>query len=687
MKKTIFIMTALVVVAVAGAGTYLYLQKPKDMLTDVLPQEPLVFVQLSDVEQNLKKLSSMPLWTGIRDLNYDLLQSKNAEQGKPWQVLKLIKDQISAVTNNPVAKKLFGKEIAFAVYPPDKETALDFSDFTRLNPALMEDLLSGLYLVTRVDPDVQFAEFVARFFDQFGDNITRGEVVYKDETIHTVKVNDLGIKFGLVRLKNIMILGLGEKAARASIDVYKNDRPALSGSQQFTRLKKEFLDPAELTGLVHVKAFRGFLAKQMENFSIQNGEDDKQNPSVQWDTVLAQFSGLETFGISSQIEPIPRIDYHVLFNPSELDDEFADIYTCPAQENKSLPFIPKDVLGYQWSNCFHLDYYWQQIQKEMAKSPESTAQIATVEAQTGFSISKDILPAFGDEIGGYIQDIQVGGLFPIPKLLLFIKIQDRSKAERLLARLKEQPFMMLQQENYNGTALEYLSLPLGQDIQPGYCFIGDYLLVATSSSLLKSSVDVSKNSSMSLLANAAFQEVDYGLTDKNRSIQFIMVEAMIEKLKGVVRWGNQWVTAQDQKAQAFITGSSLPLEEVKATIQNKQRELSKINDQIPTLEDEIWSLETQGQDVSAKQAALKVLQEQRAAKELEIADQEERKAELMGIVQEYHEQTPDPSLRQLYLDEVVAPILDSLKAIKASGFRATVDGDILKSSLILKINN
>src|SRR3989338_5701197 len=275
MKKTIIAFAVLAIVALAGAATYLYLNKPKGKLTDILPQEPVIFVQFSDVEQNLKKLSSMPLWTGIRDLDYDLLQSQSAGQGKPWQILKMIKDQVLAVTANPVARRLFGKEVALVVYPPDKDLEVYFSDLKSLNPALIEELLGGLYFVTRVDPDVQFAEFVARFFDQFGENVTRGEVVYKEETIHTIKVNDLGIKFGLVRLKDMMIVGIGEKAARGSIDVFKNDRPALTAGQQFVRLKKELSTNTGLTGLFNIKALGAFLNQQMERQTAQDGEDNQ----------------------------------------------------------------------------------------------------------------------------------------------------------------------------------------------------------------------------------------------------------------------------------------------------------------------------------------------------------------------------------------------------------------------------
>ena len=38
------------------------------------------------------------------------------------------------------------------------------------------------------------------------------------------------------------------------------------------------------------------------------------------------------------------------------------------------------------------------------------------------NIEEDVLPAFGDEMGGYLKDVRVGSLFPVPEFLFFIKI-------------------------------------------------------------------------------------------------------------------------------------------------------------------------------------------------------------------------------------------------------------------------
>ena len=70
-----------------------------------------------------------------------------------------------------------------------------------------------------------------------------------------------------------------------------------------------------------------------------------------------------------------------------------------------------------------------------------------------------------------------------------------------------------------------------------------------------------------------------------------------------------------------------------------------------------------------------------------IIAENERKDGLVDIVGELDSKSPDPEMRQFYLDKIVYPILDSLKSIKSFGLRSTVSDDAFESSLFLKVAN
>jgi len=687
MKKLVIILICITLIIGIGLGV-LKKKEKQFSIESILPQEALVYVQIRDVAKNFQKLELLPFWQSIRDINYELLMEKNAINDQQLVFINLIKKQLSHILSSPLSKRLFGQEVAFAVYSPEMDLNELVREMKILSPKFFEELLSGFYLVTRVDPDVQFAEFISRFFDQFGTNITQNQLEYNGEVVRTVTVSDIGMTFSVVRLRDLLVIGVGKKAARISVDVFKGEKPALAQDPQFEQILSRALDPSHMVGFFNFEPFLKILKSQGAPF-IDSSEMNTADANVkaQWETVLAKMSGIKALGFSTQLSPIMRIDNYFIFDPMELSAEYAPLYTCPSEENKTIRFIPKEVLGYQWSNCFKLDYYWKQINKELEQKGASSSRIDEMETKIGMSIERDILPAFGEEIGGYIQDIQVGGFFPIPKLLLFIEIRNRTKAEQLLEKLKDQPMVNFQEENYQGISLKYLALPLGQDVQPGYAFLENYFLISTSRQLIRDSIDALQNNSLSLLASPDFKEIDFGLTDKNRYVQYLKIGKFVEKVKGVINWSNQWTSARNRKTQAFKAGSEKPLEEVEASIAAKENELMAIRDKVILVEDQIWNMESKGLDIGVQQNELHSLKSQLDAKKEEIVSENERKAGLASIIQEYEESSPEPELRQLYLDEIIYPVLESLKSIKSYGLRSTINDNVFESSIFLNVAN
>src|SRR5208282_3342628 len=129
------------------------------------------------------------------------------------------------------------------------------------------------------------------------------------------------------------------------------------------------------------------------------------------------------------------------------------------------------------------------------------------------NIRNDVLPLLGHEIGGYLTDVDMQGTYPFPRLLIFVKIHDRAKAERLLEKFTQNPITMLQSEQYDHVDIHYITLSLGANMDPGYGFLGDYLLVATSRQLLKQSIDAYNDSMRSIVSDDAVGQ--FGLASKN----------------------------------------------------------------------------------------------------------------------------------------------------------------------------
>lgn len=674
MRKLIIVLACIAMIVGIGFGI-LQNEKTRFSIEHILPQQALVYVQIHDVKENFQKLASMPVWQELNNINFDQFIDKNSSNAQQLALIDLARKQLSDVLSSSLSNRLFGKEVAFAAYSPATDMSVLVREMKTLSPKFFEELLSGFFLVTRVDADVKLAEFTSRFFNQFGDNVFLKQSEYKGEIVQTVTISNLGMEFGVVLLRDLLVIGVGEKAARTSIDVFNGEKPALAQDPLFEQIQSRALEPSHIAGFFNFEPLIKILKNQEANFIN----------SDQWENVLARISGIKAFGFSSRLSPVIRLDSQFIFDPQQLSADYAPLYNCPPGENKTIRFTPVDVIGYQWSNCFKLDHYWDQIVQELKVLDSSSSNIDEIESKIGMSIGQDILPAFGEEIGGYIQDIQVGGFFPIPKLLFFIEINNRSKAEQLLEKLKNQPMVMLQEEDYKGVSLKYLALPLGQDVQPGYSFLDNYLLISTSRQLIKDSIDANKNKSMSLLENPSFKEINFGLTGKNRVVQFLEIGQIVEKIKGIAEWSNKWITAQDRKTQAFKTGGGKPLEEVNESIDAKESELKELRKKIIALEDQIWNMETKGLDISAQQTEMIVFKGQLDDIKADIVSENERKAGLVSIVQSYDKAPSDSAQRQLYLDGIIYPILESLKSIKTYGLRSTIKNNAFESSVFLKV--
>jgi len=151
-----------------------------------------------------------------------------------------------------------------------------------------------------------------------------------------------------------------------SVDAFKGNSPSLEQDPQFAKIRSTFDDPSDMAGFLDFGIFVELLKGQMKNLALLGGDEPEGRSSQeQWEDTLAKMSGIKTFTFSSQLKPVMKFNSRLLLDPGKLHPEYASLYTCPSQINKTINFVPKEVLGYQWSNCFELGYYWKEIKKEI----------------------------------------------------------------------------------------------------------------------------------------------------------------------------------------------------------------------------------------------------------------------------------------------------------------------------------
>ncbi len=671
MKKLLIVILSLAILSAAGAGIFYYVTASGPSIEDVLPEDALFYVKFSNLRTTREKIVSTKLWQNLRQVDYSLLF-----EGRP---------KIFHPSTAVILDQLFGREAALAVYEPDMDISSISAAGPEDQPRLWGEILSNVFLVTRLEPDVQWMESVSGLLGLSAEGLNVEEISYEGETIRLVTIPDSMLKIGFVRLKDLLIIGVTDKAARRSVDVYKKSEAALTADPKRRMAGERSTDPVDVIGYADLEKLLSAAEKNVHQVFDRMGQEEAPSQETdssrlkadevkkKWDGIFDQASGLTVLGFSGQWADAVQIKFDLFFDKAKLDSDQADLYTCAPAQNQTLGFIPKDVLGYQWNNCSDFGYYWRQLKKGSTQDQ--------MEQAIGLNLEKDILPLLGDEIGGYLADLRVGAMFPYPQFLFFVEINDRDRAGEILTKLIEHTLIVPQEEEYKRIVLHYISLPFEIDIQPAYCLLDSYLLAATNRQMLKNSIDAFSDPSLTLSHDETFQTMDLGAAGESRSLQFAKAGQIMEKMEGVLEWSKTWIDAQDARKEAFKSGSQKRLADVETDLNDHRMALEEKTARVKTLEEEIWDMESRGLDVTQQRGEFKSLGDSIKELDGQIASTEEQKKELVEIIGGYDNHSDGTQRREHLIEGLIRPLLKSAAFIRSYGARTTLDRDVWTSTL------
>ncbi len=699
MKRTIIILIGITLLASIGTGIFCYLNKPAELSPErILPEGALLYTRCSNLKSALAEIASTKLWEDLKGLDYDFIMKSAGVREDQRRMIGAVQTQLFNPSLGAMLEKFFGEEFAVAVYPME----FDAAQISLNNPQdvakALEKLFSNIVLVARVGGDVQLAETMSSLLGR-SDQLEIETFVYEGQNIHLMTVPDAGIKIGFVRIKDLLIVGLGDHAARRGVDTYKGKKEALANDGLFLRAKEQSGGPWEMSGYVDLRQvlefFKGQVGRLTQQLPPQSPVADEGvkgrawDVQRQWDQIFAQTEAIEMLSFSAHAGAVSKFQFDLFFDKGKALPDMAAVFTCPPSENKTLAFVPQDIMGYQWNNCFDLKGPWQQLKNEAALAQEGgrpvADQLAQIQQTIGVDVEKDVIPAFAGEIGGYLSDIQMGGIFPYPQVVFFVKVKDETKAKEVLEKFKQQIPVVWQSERHKNTAITFLSAPLVSDIQPGYCFLDGYLLVGINTKLLKGSVDARHAAAPSLASSPLFSEMDLGLSSKSRFVQLFKVDRLAGKAQEVIEWVKAWSTSQDAQKEAFKLGGEKRLADTRAAIVQKEGELAELKIRQTALEDDIWNRNSRGEDAGAERAQLGELKEGITLKEREIASDKEQEAELEKILKGYDRPSADQEKRDEISRRVVYPLLQSLSSVKAMGIRTTLNDEVLEANILFKL--
>ena len=671
MKKPVIALLVLCVVLVVVF--YGILSKPT-AIESVIPSNAVVFVKVSDVDKQVKDLEASKLWKNIKNIDIEMLMEKSGVQKEQIDNFKTTKAELSGFFGGLVLDKYFGKEIALAIYPSQVKDA---------SPEAFLEGVSGVTLITRVKPEANFIDLISKVFNKVGKKYDVSEENYNGKKITVIKVDDK-VSLAYVKIKDLMVIGIGKKAAISCCDVADKKAVSLAQDKNYIAAMSKFPKGADVVAYGNmelvVSGLRQFANSVMKSFKGEQGT--QQQAADNMNKAFDMYSGFKTLTYARYPGKVVKERFVLNIDKPKLMPFFKDFYSMAPRKSAALKLAPEKTIYYAWET-YDFKSYWNYMKSELEKNtgtaeaiPAFTLKdmISGFEKQTGMSIDNDIIPALGDEAGFFLTDINLDGMIPIPEFAFFVKVKQKNTLEKLMSPLFQGGKPENRSESYKGVDIKYIALPFGLTIQPAYCYVGDYMIVSIGLSPLKASVDSYAGASKSLADSEDFKSVNQGLTEPNNGVLFIKTDVLFQKAKGICDWGIRWIAFMSEQEKKFKQTMESRAGKLKADIEAAAKNIAILKAQQANPSLAVEDAKKLSADIESGEAMI-------AANRQEL----DQYQEMMAQKQRSSLSDIDTSLVQLYLDKAVYPILDGLQSLKAVGLKTIYTENALETETFSKI--
>jgi hypothetical protein len=375
-----------------------------------------------------------------------------------------------------------------------------------------------------------------------------------------------------------------------------------------------------------------------------------------------------------------------------LDEKFLSpglrkTFACPALTNDSLKLVPVNAILYNWGICYDLDQSWSVAKQSLDQNSDLAQGIDQfkhrLEKHFNINIRRDVLPVLGHEIGGYLTDVDMQGTYPFPRFLIFIKIKDRPAAQRLLDKFVQDPITTIHQEEYEHVDIHYISLPLGANMDPGYGFLDDYLLVASSRQLLKRSIDAYNDSFRSIVSDDAVGQFSLDNGEKFNSVTLMKTSELSRRAQDFLGWADKYLSGQVSMAAAYKQDGNSKQQELDQAIADKSAELVLAQKKLTQLKHtSLTGLPLDDPDLVS--GAIVNLNREEDSIRGDIANYVEQKADLSRLLDNYALGAQSAKLTMYNMDNVLSPVLKGLESIDTQAVTVRFDDKILETEFLVK---
>ena len=431
----------------------------------MLPSGAVFYARLTGVDHVWSKLETTQLVKQTRDAlqkiraaveNQDAF-SKPSNEFKEWEAA------LGTTINTAFFANLFGKKSEFGVYlkPDGKEG----------DAVLVTDPKSRTQVESLIDHFLQKTPEITRQ-SQSVDGL---DIFVLSETNASNSAEPRNICYTFTKEACIFSTSLDRVSALAR---GKRDGNLMAHAPELRDL------PDAGTSFALVILDMNQIATVIQTSAQQSGED--VDPSLAANLAMLRSQGPIVF-TSSYSQGLLRIRTKSTLSPNA-DTKLREAIMSVKRDPEGFKWLPKDVIMFFGATI--------PIEKTLRMALESgqddqsfvTGLLQEFSKGLGVDLEKDLLPLLGDEYLVSITGVDFGGAFPVPQLAVLLEVKDDDKMAGLMDKIIQSPTleflkrrnMKFKRETVDGVDLNYLPLPFGENLAPGYTVEDDLLIIGTS---------------------------------------------------------------------------------------------------------------------------------------------------------------------------------------------------------------
>ncbi|MCW5201825.1 hypothetical protein VU12_02670 [Desulfobulbus sp. US4] len=467
MKKTLFLVCCLCIVGVLAY----FLSRPapsepeQNYYAYFLPEDTVALLSLHDMAGLSKTFPATPLGRFLaKPVMHEMLGEFGATEEDLEQYYAFY-NTVADIMTSPVFRQVFGDDAVIALCPPDPEGLRD-------NPE--QELKKSLLA--------------------FGTSSTAGPisrlarlVMWKDMT--NAKIAGLGLT--RIRLddnealygysdQGIIMLAYDPERIVSAVQ-RKATGENLRNSQPFTTTETFWQEAGQ--GHVYARSYLNAMRLQelVSVFAQQKVQDMAKAATKE----LAGVKSISSLIVQTQGELRIRMKGEI--NPELLPNEVQAGEALSGHEDFSSPLLQANTLLHYRLAHFDKAFFRQFLTS--AKTEQQYRELEkTIRDEVGFSLDK-FLEATGPRAGISVHKIVNAGMFPLPKTVLAIQVQNRQAVgwalRKLRDTLKKQGFANEHQEKVQGHRLYYWTIMPNEATHLAIALTDTMLYIANGESQLR----------------------------------------------------------------------------------------------------------------------------------------------------------------------------------------------------------